>query len=75
MKRSRPAAFAALLGAALALLGPFGPTKAAGQYHDARLKVGARPLPLTGGKDLTGKPFSVAGYKGTVLLIDFWATW
>ena len=45
------------------------------EYHDARLKVGARPLPLTGGKDLAGKPFSVAGYKGTVLLIDFWATW
>ncbi len=27
------------------------------------------------GKDLDGKPVSVAQYKGKVLLIDFWATW
>ena len=26
-------------------------------------------------KDLAGKPLSVAGYKGKVVLIDFWATW
>jgi peroxiredoxin len=26
-------------------------------------------------KDLAGKPLSVAGYKGKVLLVDFWATW
>jgi thiol-disulfide isomerase/thioredoxin len=26
-------------------------------------------------KDLTGKPLSVADYKGKVLLLDFWATW
>ena len=25
--------------------------------------------------DLTGKPLSVANYKGKVVLIDFWATW
>ena len=25
--------------------------------------------------DLEGKPLSVAGYKGKVLLVDFWATW
>ena len=26
-------------------------------------------------KDVTGKPLSIAGYKGKVVLIDFWATW
>lgn len=26
-------------------------------------------------KDLDGKPLSIAGYKGKVLLVDFWATW
>lgn len=26
-------------------------------------------------KDLDGKPLSVAGYKGKVVMVDFWATW
>ncbi len=26
-------------------------------------------------KDLDGKPLSVAGFKGKVVLVDFWATW
>ena len=26
-------------------------------------------------KDLNGKPFNLAAYKGKVVLIDFWATW
>jgi len=26
-------------------------------------------------QDVTGKPLSIAGYKGKVVLIDFWATW
>ena len=26
-------------------------------------------------KDVHGKPLSIAGYKGKVVLIDFWATW
>jgi len=26
-------------------------------------------------KDVQGKPFNLAGYKGKVVLIDFWATW
>ena len=26
-------------------------------------------------KDVDGKPLSIAGYKGKVLLLDFWATW
>ena len=26
-------------------------------------------------KDLTGKPLSIANYKGKVVLVDFWATW
>ena len=26
-------------------------------------------------KDITGKPMSIARYKGKVVLVDFWATW
>jgi thiol-disulfide isomerase/thioredoxin len=26
-------------------------------------------------KDMTGKPLSIANYKGKVVLLDFWATW
>ena len=26
-------------------------------------------------KDVAGKPFSLAAYKGKVVLVDFWATW
>ncbi len=26
-------------------------------------------------KDVTGKPLSIASYKGKVVLLDFWATW
>jgi len=26
-------------------------------------------------KDVDGKPLSIAGYKGKVVLVDFWATW
>jgi thiol-disulfide isomerase/thioredoxin len=42
--------------------------------YDARIKLGAAPIPLTG-VDLSGKPVSLAQYKGKVLLLDFWATW
>jgi len=42
--------------------------------YDARVKVGANPIPITG-SDLAGKPVSLSQYKGKVLLLDFWATW
>ncbi len=42
--------------------------------HDPRLVPGARPFPVTA-KDLSGKPLSLAQYKGKVVLMDFWATW
>ncbi|MHB8520319.1 MAG: TlpA family protein disulfide reductase [Limisphaerales bacterium] len=38
------------------------------------LTVGSK-FPDFDEKDLAGKPLSVAGYKGKVVLIDFWATW
>lgn len=38
------------------------------------LAVG-KPFPDFKGKDLAGKAFSLADYKGKVVLIDFWATW
>ena len=38
------------------------------------LVVGAK-FPDFDEKDVTGKPLSIANYKGKVVLIDFWATW
>ena len=46
---------------------------AAKKSQDA-LAVGA-PFPDFAEKDLDGKPISVAGFKGKVVLVDFWATW
>ncbi len=37
--------------------------------------VVGKPFPDFDVKDLDGKPLSVSGYKGKVVLIDFWATW
>jgi thiol-disulfide isomerase/thioredoxin len=34
-----------------------------------------KPFPDFNEKDVTGQPLSLAGHKGKVLLIDFWATW
>ena len=57
------------------------PTAKAGQaapkeplMHDPRLVPGAKPFTLAA-KDLSGKPLSLAQYKGKVVLMDFWATW
>jgi|ERR1043166_5039591 thiol-disulfide isomerase/thioredoxin len=38
------------------------------------LAVGTK-FPDFSEKDVAGKPMSVAGYKGKVVLVDFWATW
>jgi thiol-disulfide isomerase/thioredoxin len=44
------------------------------QKIQAALKPGS-VFPDFNVKDLNGKPLSVAGLKGKVVLIDFWATW
>ena len=46
----------------------------AAQKIQENLVVGAM-FPDFNEKDLDGNPLSVAGYKGKVVLIDFWATW
>jgi thiol-disulfide isomerase/thioredoxin len=46
---------------------------AAQKIQDA-LAIGS-PFPDFTEKDLDGKPISVAGLKGKVVLVDFWATW
>jgi len=59
---------------------PSGVTKTAQQapqappMHDPRLVAGALPFSFTA-KDLSGKPLSLAQYRGKVVLMDFWATW
>lgn len=58
---------------------PLGAKKAPAQaarppMHDPRLVPGARPFPIAA-KDLSGKPLSLAQYRGKVVLMDFWATW
>ncbi len=40
----------------------------------ASLKVGSQ-FPDFSVKDVTGKPLSLADFKGKVVMIDFWATW
>jgi len=40
----------------------------------AQLQVGKEPFPIAE-KDIEGKDVSIAGFKGKVLIIDFWATW
>ncbi len=42
--------------------------------YDKALKPGAAPILFTV-NDLTGKPLTLADYKGKVVLVDFWATW
>ncbi len=48
--------------------------QAAAKKFQENLKVGVK-FPEFSEKDLEGKPFSVANYKGKVVLLDFWATW
>jgi thiol-disulfide isomerase/thioredoxin len=48
--------------------------QAASKAIQRSLVTGAK-FPDFSEKDLAGKPLSIAGYKGKVVLIDFWATW
>jgi thiol-disulfide isomerase/thioredoxin len=41
----------------------------------ARLKMIGEPAPAIVGRDIDGKPISLADLKGKVVLVDFWATW
>jgi thiol-disulfide isomerase/thioredoxin len=45
-----------------------------GKEAEARLVEGKEPYPLDG-KDINGNRFSIADWKGKVVLIDFWAPW
>jgi thiol-disulfide isomerase/thioredoxin len=48
--------------------------QAAAKKVQAALAEGA-VFPDFAEQDLNGKPLSVAGFKGKVVLVDFWATW
>lgn len=41
----------------------------------ARLAMLGRPAPAIEGTDVDGKPFRLAGLKGSAVLIVFWASW
>ncbi len=40
-----------------------------------QLELVGKPAPAFQGADLDGKPASLAGFKGKVVLLDFWASW
>jgi peroxiredoxin len=46
----------------------------AAHQMQATLTVGSK-FPDFNETDVNGKPLSIAGYKGKVVLVDFWATW
>jgi thiol-disulfide isomerase/thioredoxin len=48
--------------------------QSAAEKLQAALKPGV-PFPDFSMTDVTGKPLSVAQYKGKVVMVDFWATW
>jgi thiol-disulfide isomerase/thioredoxin len=48
------------------------------EHFEARMtRIGllGKPAPPIAGTDVDGKPVSLAGLKGKVVLVDFWATW
>ncbi len=48
------------------------------EHFEARLRrveLLGKPAPPIIGTDVDGKPVSLAGLKGKVVLVDFWATW
>jgi thiol-disulfide isomerase/thioredoxin len=63
---------------AMALLGEKSrsePVKVLAARRLKQLEMIGKPAPAVGGLDLDGKPVSLAGYKGDVVLLIFWATW
>src|SRR5260370_32171911 len=43
--------------------------------EQAEPKIDGKPAPEVKFKDLDGNDVTLAKYKGTVVLVDFWATW
>jgi thiol-disulfide isomerase/thioredoxin len=47
-----------------------------GSYASTIFSVGSRPLaPSVSGTSLTGKPLSLASYRGDVIVLNFWGSW
>jgi thiol-disulfide isomerase/thioredoxin len=47
-----------------------------GSYASTVFSVGSRPLaPRVSGTSLTGKPLSLASYRGDVIVLNFWGSW
>lgn len=55
------------------MIAGFAAQKEANKIKDA-LAIGSK-FPDFQEKDLAGKPLSISGLKGKVVLVDFWATW
>ena len=45
------------------------------KHRMARLVLVGQAAPQISGTDVDGHPVSLAGFKGKVVLVDFWATW
>lgn len=73
MKLAAPAALAALLAvshlAALSLL------QSGARADSTRFVPWSGQTPALTLNDLSGRPHSLADYKGTIVLVNFWATW
>jgi thiol-disulfide isomerase/thioredoxin len=47
-----------------------------GSYASTVFSIGSRPLaPKVSGTSLTGKPLSLASYRGDVIVLNFWGSW
>ncbi|HVB45382.1 MAG TPA: TlpA disulfide reductase family protein [Streptosporangiaceae bacterium] len=47
-----------------------------GSYSSTFYAAGSRPAaPEVGGETLTGQHFSLAGYRGRVVVLNFWGSW
>jgi thiol-disulfide isomerase/thioredoxin len=45
-------------------------------YASSVFRVGSRPLaPKVSGTSVTGKPLSLASYRGDVIVLNFWGSW
>jgi thiol-disulfide isomerase/thioredoxin len=45
------------------------------QLKELRFRAAGKPAPEIDGLDLDGRPMTLSGYRGRVVLLNFWGTW